>query len=129
MSGKSTKIKVAKISVSLDFESIQDRVANQCASKIRMNSPKNRPKYRNGWTTSTQGSSKSRKVIVHNNAMPMTTHLLENGHLTRKKKGGKGKSRVAPIPHIRPAVNEFVGKYVNEMKKAKIVVKSDLKGG
>lgn len=73
-------------------------VANEAAQKLRNSSPKRTGDYASGWGTKKQGEA---DVVVYNKKAPGLTHLLENGHVIRNKKGtyGRtpGKKHIAPV--------------------------------
>ena len=76
-----------------------NQVAKECAQQLRNTSPK-RPghgEYARSW-----GVKRDRdgSVTVHNKDHYQLTHLLENGHIIRNKRGTYG--RVNGIKHIAP---------------------------
>ena len=75
-------------------------VPKATAQLLRSTSPKGSPHlrgYAEGWTT-----KKGRgEVIVYNKTNWQLTHLLEDGHVVRNKKGTYGRARA--IKHIEPA--------------------------
>lgn len=82
-------------------------MAKEAASKLRNTSPKRTGKYAKSWKVKTQrGSAGIDEVIVYNRDHYQLTHLLENGHVIRNKKGEYG--RTSPIKHIEP-VNDWAG--------------------
>lgn len=85
----------------------EQKVAKEAASKLRNTSPKRTGKYAKSWKVKTQrGSAGIDEVIVYNRDHYQLTHLLENGHVIRNKKGEYG--RTSPIKHIEP-VNDWAG--------------------
>lgn len=79
-------------------------VANEAANKLKNTSPKKTGKYARAWKVKTEkGSANIDKVVVYNKRYQLT-HLLENGHVVRNKKGTYG--RAPAQPHIAP-VNEW----------------------
>ena len=75
-----------------------ESVAKECVQKLRNTSPRKTGSYAKGWGTKKQGDM---DVVVHNRTDYQLTHLLENGHVIRNKKGTYG--RTHGIKHIAPA--------------------------
>jgi len=74
------------------------QVAKETVQKLKNTSPVKDGSYARGWKVSKkQGSD----LVVHNATDYQLTHLLENGHVIRNKKGTYG--RTHPIKHIQPA--------------------------
>lgn len=74
-----------------------DRTAKESVQKLRNTSPKKTGSYARGWATKKEGDM---DVIVHNRTDYQLTHLLENGHVIRNKKGTYG--RTSGTKHIAP---------------------------
>lgn len=74
-----------------------DRTAKESVQKLRNTSPKKTGSYAKGWGTKKQGDM---DVVVHNRTDYQLTHLLENGHVIKNKKGTYG--RTHGIKHIAP---------------------------
>lgn len=72
-------------------------VAKESAQKLKNTSPRRSGSYAKGWSVKKQGDM---DVIVHNKTDYQLTHLLENGHVIRNKKGTYG--RTNGIKHIAP---------------------------
>ena len=72
-------------------------VAKEAAQKLKNTSPKKTGEYSSGWATKKQGET---DVVVYNQKAPGLTHLLENGHVIRNKKGTFG--RASAHKHIKP---------------------------
>lgn len=72
-------------------------VAKEAVQKLRNGSPKETGDYASGWGMKKQGEA---DVVVYNRKAPGLTHLLENGHVIRNKKGTYG--RVSGRKHIAP---------------------------
>lgn len=81
-------------------EAIQS-VSKECVKKLRNSSPRKTGSYAKGWRVK---KVKSRggvvDYVVHNATNGELTHLLENGHVVRNKKGTYG--RAPAHPHIKP---------------------------
>lgn len=71
--------------------------AKDSVQKLKNTSPKKTGSYAKGWTTKKSGDM---DVIVHNKTDYQLTHLLENGHVIKNKKGTYG--RTHGIKHIQP---------------------------
>ena len=74
-----------------------DQTAKESAQKLRNTSPQKTGSYAKGWSTKREGDM---DVIVYNRTDYQLTHLLENGHVVRNKKGTYG--RVPGRKHIAP---------------------------
>ena len=109
--------------VSKDVEGVMKsaikETAKETATKLKNTSPKGSPhrrRYAEGWTASKQRGTGD--YIVHNKTNYQLTHLLENGHVIRNKKGTYG--RTTPIKHIQPAeewaASELPEKIMRELK-------------
>lgn len=72
-------------------------VAKESVQKLKNTSPRKTGSYAKGWGVKRQGEM---DVIVHNRTDYQLTHLLENGHVIRNKKGTYG--RTNGIKHIQP---------------------------
>lgn len=82
-----------------------DVVSKQAVSKLKNSSPRKSGSYARGWGIKRErGSGGINTVTVHNKTNYQLTHLLENGHVIRNKKGTYG--RAPAHPHIKP-VEEF----------------------
>lgn len=89
-------------------------VAKESVQKLRNTSPKKSGSYARGWSTKKQGEM---DVVVYNRTDYQLTHLLENGHVIRNKKGTYG--RTSGIKHIAPveewAVDELPRKIMEDL--------------
>lgn len=90
------------------------KVAKEAAQKLKNTSPVRTGSYASGWGTKKEGDM---DVIVHNRTDYQLTHLLENGHIIRNKKGTYG--RVPGIKHIKPvedwAVDELPRRIIEDI--------------
>ena len=78
-----------------------DVVAKEAVSKLKNTSPKKTGDYARGWGVHRErGSGGINTVTVRNKTDYQLTHLLENGHVIRNKKGEYG--RTNGIKHIAP---------------------------
>lgn len=83
----------------------EQKVAKEAANKLKNSSPKKTGKYAKSWRVRTdRGSGGIDTVTVHNKDHYQLTHLLENGHVVKNKKGTYG--RTSPQKHIGP-VNDW----------------------
>lgn len=91
-------------------------VAKESAAKLRSTSPRrpNHGEYASSWRMKTNPDG---SVVVYNKDHYRLTHLLENGHVIRNKKGTYG--RTNGIKHIAPveewANNEVVERITREL--------------
>lgn len=79
------------------------RVARESVKKLKNTSPKKSGSYAQGWGIKKNGLSVHGdivNIVVCNKTDYQLTHLLENGHIIRNKKGEYGRTR--PIKHIKP---------------------------
>lgn len=74
-----------------------DTVSKESVQKLRNTSPRKSGSYSKGWAVKREGEM---DVIIHNRTDYQLTHLLENGHVIRNKKGTYG--RTNGIKHIAP---------------------------
>lgn len=73
------------------------QVAKEAVTQLRSSSPRKTGKYARGWTTKQIDKN---GIVIHNSKHYQLTHLLENGHVIRNKKGTYG--RTSGIKHIKP---------------------------
>ena len=72
-------------------------VSKEAVQKLRNTSPRKTGSYSKGWSVKRMGDM---DVVVHNRTDYQLTHLLENGHVIKNKKGTYG--RTHGIKHIKP---------------------------
>ena len=87
-------------------------VAKESVSKLKNSSPRKTGSYAKGWGVKRLGD---KDVVVHNRTDYQLTHLLENGHVIRNKKGTYGRTR--GIKHIAPVEEELVEEFQKELEK------------
>ena len=93
-----------------------DSVAKEAASKLRDTSPRKTGDYAKGWKVKKErGKDGLQTVTVHNKTNYQLTHLLENGHVVRNKKGTYGRTR--PIKHIAPVEEWAVDELPREIEE------------
>ena len=89
----------------------KDDVSKKTAQNLKNTSPKKKGKgggrYAKGWTVSDIRGKK----VIHNKTYYQLTHLLEYGHA--KVNGG----RVDAIPHIRPAEEEAIKEFNEQIRR------------
>lgn len=71
-------------------------VSKEAVSKLKSTSPRKSGKYARGWGVKEEKNG----AVVYNKTNWQLTHLLENGHIVRNKKGTYG--RAPAYPHIKP---------------------------
>ena len=91
-----------------------DSVAKECVQRLKNTSPVKTGSYAKGWGTKRQGDM---DVVVHNRTDYQLTHLLENGHVIRNKKGTYG--RAPAHQHIKPvedwAIDELPRRIIEDI--------------
>ena len=80
-----------------------EQIAKEAVAKLKATSPKRTKgrtagRYARGWSIKRDPGTRS--VTVYNKTDPQLTHLLENSHVIRNKKGTYG--RTTPKKHIEP---------------------------
>ena len=95
-----------------------ETVSKEAVQKLKNTSPRRTGKYARSWTKKTEkgGSLKTDTVVIHNKVYQLT-HLLENGHIVRNKKGTYG--RTNGIKHIAP-VEEWAADELPNLIKRKL---------
>lgn len=90
-----------------------EETAEMCVQQLKNNSPKRQGKgggaYARSWTVKKEGHGDVTDYIVHNSKHYQLTHLLENGHVIRNKKGTYG--RTHPIKHIEPVADAGIQRF------------------
>ena len=76
-----------EVQKAMDVEMKQ--VAKEAVSKLKSSSPRKTGKYARGWTTKQIDKN---GIVIHNSKHYQLTHLLENGHVIRNKKGTYGRT-------------------------------------
>lgn len=91
--------------------------ARETSNTLKSTSPK-RPgggSYAAGWSVKNQGKNgKIVSLVVHNKEGQLT-HLLENGHVVRNKKGTYG--RAPAYKHIAPAADRANSEVPQEIER------------
>lgn len=92
-----------------------EHVGQAAVKQLKATSPKMTGDYARSWTMTTERGTVAQpsRRIIHNRAPEYRlTHLLENGHV---KAGG---GRVPGIPHIRPAEQQVIEQFMQEVEEA-----------
>ena len=93
-----------------------DKVGKESVSRLKSSSPKKTGDYARGWRLKRErGSNGINDVVIHNATDYHLTHLLENGHVVRNKKGTYG--RAPAHKHIKPVEEYFNSEVVEEIKR------------
>lgn len=93
-----------------------DKVGKESVQKLKDTSPKKTGDYAKGWRLKRErGNNGINSVTIHNATEYHLTHLLENGHVIRNKKGTYG--RTSPHKHIAPVEQYFNSEVVEEIKR------------
>ena len=83
--------------VKAEIKSSMESIGDTALQKVKAGSPKHTGKYRRGWKLDTKEDAGRISFTVHQSKKNASlTHLLEDGHRTRSKKGW-----VKAQPHIR----------------------------
>ena len=93
-------------------EASAKEAAELCKNQLKNSSPKRagHGEYARSWTVKVEetGAGVS-DYVVHNKKHYQLTHLLENGHVIRNKKGTYGRTK--PIKHIAPAADAAIQRF------------------
>ena len=89
-------------------------VAKESVSMLKNTAPVKSGSYAKGWSVKRMGDM---DVVVHNRTDYQLTHLLENGHVIRNKKGTYG--RAPAHKHIKPvedwAIDELPRRIIEDI--------------
>lgn len=95
------------------------KVAKESVQKLKTTSPRRTGKYASGWTSKKEHGALGVDTVTVHNRQYQLTHLLENGHIVRNKKGEYG--RAPAHPHIKPveewASSELPAEIESELNK------------
>ena len=93
-----------------------DVVGKEAVSRLKSTSPKKSGDYAKGWRLKRErGRNGINDVTIHNATDYHLTHLLENGHVIRNKKGTYG--RAPAHKHIAPVEEYFNSEVVEEIQR------------
>lgn len=89
------------------------KVSKAAVKRLKETSPKDKGKYAKSWRVKTEPQiGQPDALTIHNKDYYYLTHLLEHGHA--KVNGG----RVEGKPHIRPAEEQVIKDFVQEVEEA-----------
>lgn len=88
-------------------------VAKEASKRLKSTSPKRSGAYASGWSVKQVDEM---TAVVHNTKHYQLTHLLENGHVVRNKKGTYG--RAPAIKHIAPVEEWANNELPNEIERS-----------
>lgn len=93
-----------------------DKVGKESVQQLKNTSPKKSGDYARGWRLKRErGRNGINDVTIHNATDYSLTHLLENGHVIRNKKGTYG--RTSGIKHIAPVEEYFNSEVIEEIQR------------
>lgn len=93
-----------------------DKVGKESVNKLKNTSPSKTGDYARGWRLKRErGRNGINDVTIHNATDYHLTHLLENGHVIRNKKGTYG--RAPAHKHIAPVEEYFNSEVVEEIQR------------
>lgn len=93
-----------------------DKVGKESVNKLKNTSPSKTGDYARGWRLKRErGRNGINDVTIHNATDYHLTHLLENGHVVRNKKGTYG--RAPAHKHIAPVEEYFNSEVVEEIQR------------
>lgn len=119
---ESVSVQLSKILDEYD-EHVQDvtnsvfkKAARNAAKDLKNTSPKRTGGYASGWSVKNMGKNgKIANLVVHNRTHYQLTHLLENGHVIRNKKGTYG--RAPAQKHIAPVADRVNSEVPQEIER------------
>lgn len=93
-----------------------DKVGKESVQKLKNTSPSKTGDYARGWRLKRErGRNGINDVTIHNATDYHLTHLLENGHVVRNKKGTYG--RAPAHKHIKPVEEYFNSEVIEEIQR------------
>lgn len=90
------------------------KAAQDTAKDLRSTSPKRTGRYAAAWAVKSEPLGGGAIGYTVYNKRGSLTHLLENGHVIRNKKGDYG--RAPAHPHIKPAEDRAVQKLITDLE-------------
>ena len=91
-----------------------EAIAKETANELKNTSPRRTGQYAGGWAIRQERGTGVANFVVYNRKKPQLTHLLENGHVIRNKKGTYG--RTDGISHIAPAEQKAADMLVEKLE-------------
>lgn len=113
-----------KLEVEIEFDEIVEQHARELSTHIKSASSVafGNGDYANSWTYGIRKDRKGKYCVVYNAEHYRLTHLLEHGHYIANQYVHKTK-RTAAKPIIKQEYDKVKDKYVDDMKKAKLVAR------
>lgn len=90
------------------------KAAQDTAKDLKSTSPKRTGRYAAGWSVKSENLAGGAKAYIVYNKRGSLTHLLENGHVIKNKKGEYG--RAPAHPHIKAAEDRAVQKLIANLE-------------
>lgn len=90
------------------------KAAQDTAKDLRSTSPRRTGRYAAAWAVKSEPLGGGAVAYTVYNKRGSLTHLLENGHVIRNKKGDYG--RAPAYPHIKPAEDRAVQKLITDLE-------------
>lgn len=98
------------------WNSAANQTAREAANQLKNKSPKRTGAYARSWTVKREPARGGMiDYVVHNSKHYQLTHLLENGHIVRNKKGTYG--RTNGIKHIAPVAEMVASELPNAIER------------
>ena len=111
-----------KLDISIEYEPIIKKYADECVDILKDTSPDLTGKYKEGWVVDTKKHKNLwYYATVWNKTSYQLTHLLENGLLIVNKRGGVGWA--SRQPHIAKAYRRIRNPLIREIENVKADVK------
>lgn len=95
-------------------DDVMKKASSDTAKDLRSTSPKRTGRYAAGWTVKSEKGVRGMIYTVYNKKYYRLTHLLENGHVIRNKKGTYG--RAPAHPHIKAAEDRAAQRIIPELE-------------
>lgn len=116
--------KFNKFDFELDMSECIEDMAEDCKNLCKSKAPKKTGNYASGFIVKKTVNKKNEVVCIVGNKNYQLPHLLEHGHIVKNQYGnGKGKRRVSPKPHMRPAYEEVMRNLNSYVQKTNIKIK------
>lgn len=107
------KVDFKPVEIEFDFLDILKQTGEETADLLEQDAPVDKGVYKSGFTSQMAGKGNDAKVYAYNDSKEKSlSHILEFGTPT-----------IAPQPHYRTAYVKMEKRYVENMKKTKIIIK------
>lgn len=107
------KVDFKPVEIEFDFLDILKQTGEETADLLEQYAPVDKGVYKSGFTSQLGGKGENTKVYAYNDSKEYwLSHIIEWGTPT-----------VAPHPHYRTAYAKMEKKFVENMKKTKIIIK------